>query len=113
MSSPAMNHPSTAELSAVTVERSNADQGRDLLPGTGAQFGKFHDQHAGGLVTDSRNTLQQQFQPAPFRRLTDPLINLPVDAGELIVEQANHRLEARLNSGFPRLLETIAFRSSH
>jgi len=83
-----------AHQAAVAIERSDADQGRDLLAPEAAKFGQFGQEGMSRCVADAGHALQEVIVLPPDRRATDRGVEVALDLAQLLLQDTDVTLDA-------------------
>src|SRR3990170_2443893 len=84
----------SSHFPAISVEGSNADQERDLLPGALPKFRQAAQQGVRGVWADPRNALQNAVLVAPSWAFLNPLFNVLVQCLDLLIEKSQNGVDA-------------------
>ena len=104
---------STAPSSAVAVDGCDADEGGDLLPGAGAEFGQFRQEGECGLWSDAWHAAQQVVLLSPSGGFFNGVLQPLIDFFELLLQRIANCLDRLANELVGRLLEPILLHGEH
>src|SRR6202522_2635488 len=78
----------------VSVDRSDADQGSNLMAADSPEFGQFGEKGPGGHVADARDGFQKCPSLAPSWGMFDGFPDVMVDRVELLLKKSNMACES-------------------
>ncbi len=107
------SHALSTAPAAVTIQRSDADQGSDLLSRTSAQFGQIGQQSQRRLRSHAGDTPQQVFFFSPSRGFFEGSLQLVIQPVALLLERLANRINGLANQLVGSLPGAILFCRKH
>ena len=93
--------------------RGEADQGGDFAPVEAAEFGQFGDQGAGDGRPDAGHGGDEVLFLPPGRRAAHRLVDVGLEAGELLLQRGEQTGDAFLQALFGQALLALALGDDH